>query len=141
MSTAGHREGGCHCGAVRFRFAMPEQPLIRRCNCTICAMKGIVMLDVPKSDVAVTKGQQALSTYQFGSEIAKHHFCSRCGIHVLQDLRSEPDNCGVSLACVDGMSIYDLADTPVFDGQNHPADTGEYSYVGVMRFERTPRES
>ncbi len=132
------REGGCHCGSVRFRFTMPQEPLIRRCNCSICAMKGIVMLDVPKTDVEITAGKDALSLYTFGSGIAKHRFCSLCGIHVLQELRSEPDKVAVSVACIDGMSIYDLAETPVFDGQNHPADTGEYNYIGVMRLERTP---
>ena len=131
------REGGCHCGAIRFRFAMPEEPLIRRCNCTICAMKGIVMLDVPKTDVEVTQGEEVLSLYTFGSGVAKHRFCSKCGIHVLQELRSEPENCAVSLACMDGISIYDLPETPVFDGQNHPADTGQHRYAGVMRFEPT----
>jgi len=130
------REGGCHCGTVRFRFTMPGEPLIRRCNCSICAMKGIVMLDVPKTDVEITSGEDALSLYTFGSGVAKHHFCSNCGIHVLQELRSEPDNIAVSVACVDGMSIYDLPETQVFDGQNHPADTGDYNYIGVMRYEK-----
>lgn len=130
------RQGGCHCGTVRFSFTMPEEPLIRRCNCSICAMKGIVMLDVPKTDVAVTAGKDALSLYTFGSGVAQHHFCSKCGIHILQELRSEPDNIAVSIACVDGMSIYDFAETQVFDGQNHPADTGDYNYIGVMKFEK-----
>lgn len=129
------REGGCHCGAMRFRFTMPADPLIRRCNCTICAMKGIVMLDVPKEDVEITAGKDILSTYTFGTGVAKHHFCSQCGIHTLQELRSEPDNVAVSYACIDGASIYDLAETQVFDGQNHPADTGAYGYIGVMKFE------
>ncbi|MBH5322900.1 GFA family protein [Aurantiacibacter sediminis] len=124
--------GGCHCGAVRFAFAMPDEPLIRRCNCSICAMKGIVMLDVPKRDVEVTQGEDALSTYTFGSGVAKHHFCSQCGIHVLQELRSEPENVAVSYACIDDVSIYELPEVPVFDGQNHPADTGQYEYIGVL---------
>lgn len=132
------RSGGCHCGAVRFTFAMPEEPLVRRCNCSICAMKGIVMLDVPKGDVEVTQGEDTLSTYSFGSGVAQHHFCSRCGIHVLQDLRSEPENCAVSLACIDGSAVYEM-DVPVFDGQNHPADTGTYSYIGVLRLDREDR--
>ncbi|WP_271077570.1 GFA family protein [Aurantiacibacter sp. MUD61] len=129
--------GGCHCGAVQFSFAMPDEPLIRRCNCSICAMKGIVMLDVPKTDVEVTQGKDALSTYTFGSGVAKHHFCSKCGIHVLQELRSEPDNVAVSYACIDDVSIYELPEVPVFDGQNHPADTGQYEYIGVLTLKRT----
>ncbi|KLI63120.1 GFA family protein [Aurantiacibacter marinus] len=132
------RQGGCHCGAVRFTLDMPENPVIRRCNCTICAMKGVVMLDAPMTSLTITAGEDSLSLYTFGSGQARHRFCSRCGIHTFHQLRSEPDHYGINVACIDGMSIYDFEETPVFDGQNHPADTGQYQYIGVMKFERTP---
>ena len=41
------RNGSCHCGGVRFTVRVPAEPRVRRCNCTICSMKGVVMLDVP----------------------------------------------------------------------------------------------
>ncbi|MBX7514868.1 GFA family protein [Qipengyuania sp. GH38] len=129
-------EGGCHCGTVRFRFTMPEAPVIRRCNCTICAMKGVVMVDVPMADCTIMAGEDALTLYTFGSGQAQHRFCSKCGIHPFHQLRSEPDYYGLNLACIDGMTIFDLPEIEVFDGQNHPADSGEYNYIGVMRFER-----
>ena len=129
-------EGGCHCGTVRFRFTMPDGPVIRRCNCTICAMKGVVMLDVPMADLAITSGEDALTLYTFGSGQAKHRFCSKCGIHPFHQLRSEPDHYGLNLACIDGMTIYDFPEVEVFNGQSHPADGGEYGYIGVMRYER-----
>lgn len=129
------REGGCHCGTVRFRFIVPESPVIRRCNCTICAMKGVVMLDVPMTALEVIKGEDALTLYTFGSGQAKHRFCSTCGIHTFHQLRSEPDHYGVNMACVDGVSIYEMVDVPVFDGQRHPADGNPYAYAGVLRFE------
>ena len=130
------REGGCHCGTVRFRLTIPENPVIRRCNCTICAMKGVVMLDVPMTDFEITAGEDALTLYTFGSGQAKHRFCSRCGIHTHHQLRSEPDHFGVNLACVDGISIYDMPQVPVFDGQHHPADGNDYRYAGILHFER-----
>lgn len=130
------RKGGCHCGTVRFTFQEPEGAIVRRCNCSICAMKGVVMMDVPMADLTITQGEDVLSLYTFGSGAAKHHFCSGCGIHTFHQLRSEPDHYGVNIACIDGLSIYELGDVPVFDGQNHPADTGDYGYVGVMRFDR-----
>ena len=129
------REGGCHCGTVRFRFSVPENPVIRRCNCTICAMKGVVMLDVPMTSLEIIQGEDALTLYTFGSGQAKHRFCSKCGIHTFHQLRSEPDHYGVNLACVDSISIYDLPEVPVFDGQRHPADGNAYGYAGVLRFE------
>jgi hypothetical protein len=136
MLKAGEiREGGCHCGAVRFRFTVPESPVVRRCNCTICAMKGVVMFDVPIASLDITRGEDALTLYTFGSHAAKHRFCSKCGIHPFHQLRSEPDHYGVNFACIDGVTIYDLPEVRVFDGQNHPADGGEDRYVGVMRYE------
>ena len=100
-------------------------------------MKGVVMLDVPIADCKITAGEDALTLYTFGSGQARHRFCARCGIHPFHQLRSEPDHYGLNLACIDGMTIYDLAEVPVFDGQDHPADGGEYTYAGMMRFERT----
>ena len=131
------REGGCHCGTVRFTVELPAHPVIRRCNCTICAMKGVVMLDVPMTSLDIVHGEDALTLYTFGSGQARHRFCSKCGIHPFHQLRSEPDHYGLNIACIDGMTIYDFPEVPVFDGQNHPGDTGQYGYVGTMRFERT----
>ena len=93
------------------------------------------MLDVPMRDLEVTDGGDRLTVYAFGSGAARHHFCSRCGIHTFHQLRSEPDHYGVNLACVEGLSPYDLAQVPVFDGQRHPADGGAYRYAGTMRYE------
>lgn len=95
------------------------------------------MLDVPIADLEVTSGEAALTLYTFGSGEAKHRFCSTCGIHPFHQLRSEPDHYGLNFACIDGMTIYDLPAVPVFDGQSHPADGGEYAYAGVMRYEPT----
>ena len=128
--------GGCHCGAVRFTVDLPQDPTIRRCNCTICAMKGVVMLDVPLGALEITKGEEMLTLYTFGSGEAKHRFCSRCGIHPFHQTRSDPDKYGINIACIDGMTIYDFAEVPVFDGQNHPMDSGESNYLGVMRYEK-----
>lgn len=128
--------GGCHCGTVRFTVDLPEGPAIRRCNCTICAMKGVVMLDVPLAALEITAGEDSLTLYTFGSGEAKHRFCSVCGIHPFHLTRSDPDKYGINVACIDGMTIYDFEEVPVFDGQNHPMDTGKSVYLGVMRYER-----
>ena len=130
------REGGCHCGTVCFTVDMPEVPTVRRCNCTICAMKGVVMLDVPLAALEITRGEDSLTLYTFGSGEAKHRFCSRCGIHPFHQARSDPNRYGINAACIDGMTIYDFAEVPVFDGQNHPKDTGETVCLGVMRYEK-----
>jgi hypothetical protein len=40
-----NREGGCHCGRVRFR-ARVDLDLLSQCSCTVCTKKGILHLPV-----------------------------------------------------------------------------------------------
>lgn len=130
------RTGSCHCGAVRFSVDLPEGWSAHRCNCSICQMKGTVMIDVPLAALSVTQGEDALVLYTFNTGEAKHRFCRTCGIHPFHQLRSNPDNYGVSAACIDGMSPYDFAELAVHDGANHPKDNEERrSIVGTLRFE------
>jgi len=99
-------------------------------------MKGVVMLDVPLKALRITRGEDQLTLYTFGSGEAKHRFCSRCGIHPFHQTRADPDKYGINIACINGMTIYDFAEVPVFDGRNHPRDTGKSTYLGVMRYEK-----
>lgn len=135
MVIEGEHEGGCHCGAVRYRATVPVGATVRRCNCTICAMKGVLMVDVPLENLAVTKGEDVIALYTFNTHQAKHHFCPKCGIHVFHQTRSDPDKYGLNAATIDDVSPYDFAEVPVFDGINHPGDTGVSRYAGTMRFE------
>jgi hypothetical protein len=137
VELAGMHEGGCHCGAVRYRAEIPVGAVVRRCNCSICSMKGVLMVDVPLEHLHVTEGADVLGLYTFGSHEAKHRFCPRCGIHVFHQTRSDPDKYGINAATLDGVSPYDFAEVPVFDGVNHPGDTGVSRYAGTMRFEPT----
>ena len=135
MSETCPHEGSCHCGAVRFTVQLPDDVRPRRCNCTICAMKGVVMIDVPLADLTVDRGEELLTLYTFNTGEAKHRFCSRCGIHTFHQTRSDPDKFGINAACLAGMSPYDWAEVPVFDGQNHPSDNGgEGGCAGMMRY-------
>ena len=67
----------------------------------------------------------------------KHHFCTTCGIYTHHKRRSKPDQLGVNVAFLEGVSPFDLAEVVVYDGQRHPADNAEHkTYVaGVLRFE------
>jgi hypothetical protein len=136
MTDASHpHEGSCHCGEVRFTVQLPDEVRPRRCNCTICAMKGVVMIDVPLQDLTIDRGEELLALYTFNTGEAKHRFCSRCGIHTFHQTRSDPDKYGINAACLEGISPYSWPEVPVFDGQNHPNDNGgEGRYAGVMRF-------
>ena len=135
IDLSGPHAGGCHCGAVRYRAEIPAGAVVRRCNCSICSMKGVLMVDVPLENLEVTKGADVLALYTFGSHEAKHRFCPKCGIHVFHQTRSDPDKFGLNAATLDGVSPYDFAEVRVFDGVNHPRDSGISRYAGTMRYE------
>ena len=42
-------EGGCHCGAIRYRVTVRSRDGVE-CNCTMCAKKGYLHLIVPEED-------------------------------------------------------------------------------------------
>lgn len=136
--TATPFQGQCHCGGVKFRVALLDglaRPV--RCNCTMCRMKGATMVFAKVGSIELTEGEELLSTYQFHSNTAKHHFCSRCGIHTFHQRRFDPNLYAVNVACLEGVSPYDFAEVPVFDGADHPKDRGggELGIAGVVRYE------
>ena len=63
------REGGCHCGQVRFR-ARVDLDLLSQCNCTVCTKKGILHLPVAPEDFELLRGKNSLTTYTFGTGVA-----------------------------------------------------------------------
>ena len=109
-------EGGCQCGAVRFRVTATLDG-VTDCNCSICTKKGFLHLIVPQSQFELLRGADALTTYQFGTKVAKHHFCRTCGIHSYYIPRSDPDKVDVNARCLDGIDVRTL-DVKSFDGQN-----------------------
>ena len=133
--------GSCHCGAVRFIVTLTEGfASARRCTCSICRMRGAIAVTSTPEAFRITQGEDELATYSFNTNIAEHHFCSRCGIYTHHKRRSNPNQLGVNVACLDGVSPFDFGEVIVFDGSRHPADNSERrTYVaGVLRFEPSP---
>ncbi len=93
-------EGGCHCGAVRFRVRLPNPVTAHRCNCSICTTSGFVGIIVPAADFELLQGEAALSEYRFNTGIARHWFCSRCGVKSFYRPRSNPDGYQVNVHCL-----------------------------------------
>ncbi|MGI9387214.1 MAG: GFA family protein [Methyloligellaceae bacterium] len=111
------KTGTCHCGAVEFEVELEnglENP--RRCNCSICRRKGAIVASVPLDKLTVTKGADKLSLCQWNARIAKHYFCSVCGIYTHHQRRSNPNEFGFNIACIDGVDPFELGDVPVGDG-------------------------
>ena len=71
--------GSCHCGAVRFTVE-GEIPEAYTCDCSLCAKKNALMANVHESRLKITSGEDKLGLYQWNSRIAKHYFCTQCGI-------------------------------------------------------------
>lgn len=136
-------EGGCHCGAVRFTVRLSDGlATARRCSCSYCRMRGAVAVSAPLGGLEVTQGAENLTLYQFNTGTAEHHFCRICGIYTHHRRRSNPNELGVNVACLDGHSPFDFPEVIVNDGVNHPSDreagtSGSGASVsGVLRFER-----
>ena len=127
--------GACHCGAVRFRVRLSDGlRTARRCTCSYCRMRGAVAVTARVGDLDILEGADMLTLYEFNTKAAKHYFCSRCGIYTHHQRRSDPDQYGVNAACLDGVSPFDFAELPVYDGVHHPTDTGKSSLAGVLKF-------
>jgi hypothetical protein len=112
-------EGGCHCGAVRFRVRATLDD-VSECNCSMCTKKGILHLIVTPEQFELVQGGDALTTYRFNTGIAKHTFCRHCGIHPFYVPRSDPDKIDVNARCLDGVdpATFTLRH---FDGRNWEA--------------------
>ena len=128
--------GACHCGTVRFRAKLANGfHTARRCSCSYCRMRGAVAVSAPTGGIEILSGADALTTYQFNTGAAKHFFCSRCGIYTHHQRRSNTNEYGVNVACLDGISPFDFPEVTVVDGVNHPSDTGrKVGIAGVLRF-------
>jgi hypothetical protein len=60
--------------------------------------------------------------YQFNTMTARHYFCGRCGTYTHHQRRSNPDEYGFNVGCLDGVNPFHLDPVPTRDGVNHPAD-------------------
>lgn len=131
--------GGCHCGAIRFEATLADgldDP--RRCNCSMCRMRGAVVVTARRGDLRVTRGEDTIGRYRFNTGAAEHFFCPTCGIYTHHRRRSNPDECSVNVACLDGVSPFDFAAVPVGDGIHHVSDGHARRQAGILRYEPTP---
>jgi hypothetical protein len=107
--------GGCHCGRVRFEVTAALDRVVE-CNCSICSRKAYLHLIVPREQFRLLTGEDALSTYRFGTMTARHHFCRHCGVASFYVPRSHPDRIDVNVRCLDGVDLAALRIEP-FDGR------------------------
>jgi hypothetical protein len=118
--------GGCHCGRVRFEVEAPAAIEAVECNCSICSKSGFLHLIVPKSRFILIQGSESLSVYTFNTGVAKHMFCTTCGVKSFYVPRSHPDGYSVNVRCLEPTTIEKMT-VVAFDGRNwedHAAELG-----------------
>ena len=111
------KQGGCHCGAVRFEVLAPRRDRGQR----------VQLLDLPQGRLSAShrregalppaQGEDKLTTYTFNTGTAKHHFCSVCGIKSFYVPRSKPDGFSVNVRCLDDGQVR-VTRIALFDGQH-----------------------
>lgn len=128
--------GQRHCGAVPFEAVLSDGfSTVRRCTCSMCRMRGAVMVMTAAGGVKVLQGADGLTSYRFNTRVAEHFFCARCGVYTHHQRRSDPNVHAVNAACLDGVSPFDFPEVPVMDGVNHTNDTGQPTRrAGTLRF-------
>ena len=116
-------KASCHCGGVVLELDLPDGVTdARRCTCSICKRKGAVMGGVSLEGLRVVQGKELLTVYRFNTKTAEHYFCSRCGIYTHHRRRSNPNQYGYNVGCLEGVEPTSIEGVPVNDGVNHPAD-------------------
>ena len=117
-----HR-ASCHCGAVVLELDLLDGIVDpRRCDCSICRRKGAIVASVPLTGIKIVKGADALKVYQFNTRVARHYFCSNCGIHTHHQRRLNPEQCSFNVGCLEGVNPFEIPNVSTNDGVNHPAD-------------------
>jgi heme-degrading monooxygenase HmoA len=100
-SEAPPYEGGCFCGAIRYRArGTPEGPSV--CHCSICRRASgapmVAWATFPTSELAWLKG----TPRRFKSSAkAERSFCSDCGTALTFTLVKSPERTDVTLASLD----------------------------------------
>lgn len=118
------RKVSCHCGAVELRVDLPSGlDGAHRCDCSFCRRRAAPNVSVPLANLELVKGADKLTLYQWNQKVAKHYFCSVCGIYTHHQRRSNPNEFGVNLGCIEGVNPADHEPMPWSDGVNHPSDS------------------
>ncbi|EME31532.1 carbon-sulfur lyase [Galdieria sulphuraria] len=124
-------KGHCHCGKVQFQVEAPRGFVAIDCDCSICVAKGILHLMVPAEKLQIdAQSLKALSTYQFHTKVARHTFCSTCGIHPFYTPRCNPESISINVRCLDpstlGTVCIEFLDGKNFTGSLSIGNNGVY---------------
>ena len=74
------------------------------------------MMLVLRENIKIIHGEDKLTLYQWNLKIARHYFCSVCGIYTHHQRRSDPNGCGVNVACLEDVDPYVIEEITMVDG-------------------------
>ena len=97
----------CHCNSVQLTIES-DLSIVNKCNCSICKRKNAKMNILPKENIKSIQGEKNLTLYQFGTNIAKHYFCKKCGIYTHHFRKSDPNGIGVNIGCIDEINSFSI---------------------------------
>ncbi len=106
----------------------PARIEVSECNCSICSKTGYLHLIVPKSQFKLLRGTKFLKSYRFNTGVARHLFCSICGIKSFYVPRSNPDGISVNARCLDQRTITKMR-VKRFDGRNWEKHVTELAHL------------
>lgn len=118
MPEAKTHEGGCHCGAVRYRATMALAGGMT-CNCSRCQKVGWTITFIPAENFELISGEDRLTDYRFNTGHIAHLFCQRCGIESFARGKGPDgkDTVCVNIRCLDGVDLAALP-TQQYDGRS-----------------------
>lgn len=112
------KQGGCHCGKVRYEAEVDITKPVIECNCSYCEKQGLLLSFVPGDKLMITSGEDALTEYHFNTGKIAHLFCSVCGVQCFgrADMENGP-GAALNVRTIDGIDLTTVTRTP-FDGRS-----------------------
>ncbi len=131
-------EGGCYCGAVRFRAE--GEPLFKgQCHCRECQYfaggSPNVVMGMKEESFAYTQGSPKLFRRRDLENPVTREFCPECGTHLLTRAPALPGAVLLKVGTFDDPGIFGAPQMAIFT-----IDKQSFHHVpdGVAVFERTP---
>jgi len=131
-------EGGCYCGALRFR-AEGEALFKGQCHCRECQyISGghpNVVIGMAEPGFAYTKGApKSFSRADLPNPVARE-FCGDCGTHILTRTPALPGAVLIKVGTLDDPGVFGQAQMVIFTVDKQ---TFHHLPEGVAAFERGP---
>ncbi len=106
-------EGGCHCGAVRYRVELDLAAPAITCNCSICGKSGSYLQFVAPEQFTLVCGEGDLTSYRFHTKVIDHLFCRTCGIKPFaRGVGPQGQTVAVNVRTLDGVDAFTIPTQP-----------------------------